>query len=136
MRYPDKAKALVDYAGILGVAHLRDGAGRVIASSYPLPPRALRHSDDGYVFRLPGAACREPGRHELNYGGYTLSIIAAAGLSPRSVKERLDNCMRLLRALANDLTSFVPPDPGGGGAGPANSELRVWPPLVAPRRRS
>jgi hypothetical protein len=130
VRYSNKPQALVDYAGILGAAHLRDGSGRLIASTVPLLPPHLRPSEDTHVFRVPGAVCREPGRHVLEYGGYRLDIVASAGLSPRAVKERLDNCRRLLRALANSSTSFVPPDHGSGGSGPAPAEIRVW------RRRS
>jgi hypothetical protein len=134
-RYPNKPQALVDYAGILGLAHLYE-AGRLIASSLRRPREGSGGMDEALFLRVPGPACCEPGSHELKAGGYTLTVISAAGLSPRAVKERLDNCMRLLRALANAPSTFIPPEGGDGGDGPASAELRLWAPSARTRGRN
>ena len=129
-RTVSKPQALVDYAGVIGVAWLRGPNGATLATS-------LRHDrsaflDDASFLRVPGALCAKPSRHVVKQGGYTLTIHAAAGISPYAVAGRLEGCRKLLRALGEAPVDFTPPGSDGGGTGPANAELRVWAP---PRHR-
>jgi hypothetical protein len=125
-RYPDKPQALVDYAGILGLAHLRDPSGRTIASSRVALPYPRAHV--GMLAPMPGAVCKEPGKHELKIEGYTLTIYVSPGISPAAVAARIEGCKRLMRALGRADAPWGPPDGGEGGRGPPAAELRVWPP--------
>jgi hypothetical protein len=105
-RYPNKPQALVDYAGVIGVAWLRDPAGRLITSSCSPEPQELAPADAPLAARLtrevpraPGVPCTEAGTHVLKLSGYTMTILSAAGITPSAVRARLDGCRRLLRAM-------------------------------------
>jgi hypothetical protein len=128
-RYPDKAKALVEYAGAIGIAWLYDPYGWMVAS---YPPDLVLSSPPDVVDLLlpsvPGAICTEPGRHQVKVGGYTLTVISTPGLLPKAVSARIEGCRRLLRAMGEAPVPWVPGDGGEGGSGPAPAELRVWPP--------
>jgi len=133
-RYESKARAIVDYAGILGVATLRGPTGATLASS-GLPPEIVANYGLKLSPRVPGALCSTPTTHELKAGGYTLTIVVSPGISPLAVKTRLAACMRLLRALGDAPIEALPPT-RSGGPGPANAEIRVWAPGTSPRHRS
>ena len=139
-RDQNKPQALVDYAGVIGVAWLRDPAGRLVAASCSMQTQELALADELLERRLarelprvPGVACFGAGTHVVKLGGYTMTILAAAGISPSAVRARLDGCTRLLRAMGDAAVPWSPPGGGSGGSGPANAELRVWPPSRRPR---
>ncbi len=109
MRYPDKMRALVDYAAAVGAARLSDGQGRVVSAGEPLVEDA------------------RPAAHEIKAGAYTLCLYPAPGMLPLAVAKRIEGCARLLRLLP--APGFgAPPRGGAGGSGPAHAEVRVWPP--------
>jgi hypothetical protein len=149
-RYPNRPQALVDYAGVIGVAWLRDASGQRVACSSSVPPQRregplspsevelddqrvglLLRSAIGELPRAPGSPCTEAGKHVVKVDGYTLTILSAAGISFPAIRARLEGCRRLLRSMGDACMPWSPPGGGGGGAGPANAALRVW----APRHR-
>lgn len=114
MRYPDKMQALADYAAGVGAITLADGHGRVVRAGEAIPTRLL----GGELLAIAPI--------ELRVGGFTLSIQPVPGMSPLSVARRVEGCKRLLRLLPSP--AFGPPPEGGSDSGPANAEVRVWPP--------